>query len=686
MNVGKWHLKLNMTVVSLLLGGLFGAAVWTVELWRERADVRLVEEHAQVVSSSLWNFDAQGPVDYLHIAMRLHNYERMTIVALPNDFSFIHVQDGPPGRMDRWLMRMGLIRHREMSTPIYYQHELIGRLDVVHVNKRVYSYLYWFLVVCLAWVGMKFFLQMLRGKQLLEIRVAERTAELRASEERLMVTLNSIGDSVIAADLHGIVIGLNPAAAVLTGWTQGAAVGRKFKEVCPVSPQNPQEKPLDPVDFVLKAGRRVGLVSRAKLRTRTQQQYLVAVSGSPIRKTETGDVMGVVFVLRDITEEVALQERLKQSEKMQAIGQLAGGIAHDFNNMLAIIMGAEELLRMIVPASPDAEKYLNLLSSAAGTAAGLTKQLLVFSRQSASSSEVVDLDRMVGDTASLLESTIDRRIDVRRDLAGGGCRIRGDRSVLQSALLNMGINAAHSISGCGAITYRTREVELDGDTCSRRGLQLQPGRYVEISILDTGCGIAPEVLPHIFEPFFTAGRNGKGTGLGLAVVEAAVQQHGGVVAVSSAVGEGSCFRVYLPPVRADQPGGSGLSQKSGDGSETILLVDDEAAIREMTGAMLEMLGYRVIAATNGREGVNQFRKHAGEIDLVLLDMVMPEMNGRDCFFELRKIRPDLRVVLCSGFSMQEEVEEMIKNGLCGVLQKPFRKDELADMVYRALHS
>jgi PAS domain S-box-containing protein len=686
MNERKWHLKLNMTGVSLLLGGLFCAAVWTVELWRQRADVRQVEEHARVVSSSLWNFDALGPVDYLHIAMRLHNYERMTIVALPNDLPFIHVEDGPLGRLDRWLMHIGLIRRHGMSSPVYYQHELIGRLDVVHVNKRVYSYLYWFLVVCLAWVGMKFFLQMLRGKQLLEIRVAERTAELRASEERLLVTLNSIGDSVIAADVHGIVIGLNPAAAALTGWTQGAAVGRKFNEVCSISPQNPQEKPVDPVDFVLKAGRRIGLVSRAKLHARNQREYLVSVSGSPIRKTESGDVMGVVFVLRDITEEAALQERLKQSEKMQAIGQLAGGIAHDFNNMLGVIMGAEELLRLIVPASPDSEKYLNLLSSAAGTAAGLTKQLLVFSRQSPSSSEVMDLDRMVGDTASLLESTIDRRINVHRELDAGGCQVRGDRSVLQSALLNMGINASHSIQGCGTITYRTRVVELDARTCSLRGLKLPPGRHIEISILDTGRGIAPEVLPHIFEPFFTTSRNGKGTGLGLAVVEAAVQQHGGAVAVSSTMGKGSCFQIYLQPVRTDQPGAPGSAAESGGGSETILLVDDEDAIRKTTAAMLKMLGYQVIAAANGREGVSQFRKHAAEIDLVLLDMVMPEMNGRDCFFELRKIRPDLRVVLCSGFSMQEEVDEMVKNGLCGVLQKPFRKDELADMVYRALHS
>ncbi len=686
MSRGKRQLKLSMLAISLLLGVLFCVSVWTHEVWSRGADEKQLEEHARVISVSLWSFDVQGPVDYLNIAMRLHNYERMTVFAEPDQSSFVQVEDGHLGRLDQWLLRMGLIRKSVMSVPVYYRGEVIGRLEVDHINKRIYSYLYWFLVVCLIWVGLKFFLQMLRGKQLLETRVAERTEELQNSKERLSVTLDSIGDCVIAADVEGVIFGMNSAASVLTGWASEDAKGRAFREICPMYQQGSEDDPPDLVALVLEAGSCVGPVAQLVLHSRGGQEFLVAASGAPIRRSESDDTRGVVFVLRDMTEEIELQERLRQSEKMQAIGQLAGGIAHDFNNMLGGIMGATDLLRATVPSSAQTDKYLNLLSGAAETASGLADKLLVFSRQRPASSAIIDLDHMIRDTASLLEGTIDRRIVICLELNAADGRVSGDQALLQSALLNMGINAAYSIQGSGTVTYRTRAVELDLRVCRLRNLQLEPGPYIEISIVDTGCGIDPQLLPHIFEPFVTTRPKEKGSGLGLAVVSATVQQHGGAMSVSSELDKGTHFRIYLPPARMEKSEKLSSPQPSRGGAEGILLIDDESVMRESVCAMLELLGYRVLVAADGRAGISRFRQHADEIDLVILDMIMPVMDGRECFAQLQQIRPDVRVILCSGFSMPEDVEAMKKAGLCGVLKKPFRKDELAETVFRVLHA
>jgi PAS domain S-box-containing protein len=675
-----------MLSISLLLGVLFFASVWACEVWSERSDKKQLEEHARVIAASLWSFDARSPVDYLNIAMRLHHYERMTVFAEPDHYAFIRVKGEPLGPLDQWFLQMRLIRKNRMQVPVYYQGQVIGQLEVDHINKRIYTYLYWFLVVCLIWVGLKLFLQLLHGKQLLEGRVAERTAELENSKERLNVTLDSIGDSVIATDIEGIIVGMNSAASGLSGWLLADAKGRPCAEVFPMFQQDADNEPADLVTLVLETGSRVGPASLSRLQARNGQNYLVAASGAPIRKGKSGDVLGVVFVLRDMTEASTLQERLQESEKMQAIGQLAGGIAHDFNNMLGGIMGATDLLRATVPASPKVDKYLGLLSGAAKTASGLADKLLVFSRQRPSSWDVIDLNGLVEDTASLLKSSIDRQIDVRLELTAAACSVCGDPSLLQSALLNMGINASHSIQGPGTITYCTRDVMLDAETCSRQSLHLAPGPFFEVSIIDTGCGIEADVLPHIFEPFFTTRRKGKGTGLGLAVVAATVQQHGGSVAVSSELGKGTLFRVYLPPASLPQGEETSSIQDYRGASELILVVDDEDVIRESASAMLELQGYRVITAVDGRDGLRRFEEHRDEIDLVLLDMIMPELSGRDCFAEMQKIRPGVRVILCSGFSMQEDVEAMRQSGLCGVLKKPYRKDDLAETVYRSLHA
>jgi PAS domain S-box-containing protein len=684
MTLKKWYLKLNMVQVSLLLGLLFSASVWIHEMRSQRADEKQVADHARVISQSLWSLERAAPLDYLYMAMQMHHYAHITVFELSNTAPFIDVSNGNLRPIDRKLEQLGMIRRKTMSTPIYYRNKVIGQLQVDHINKRIYLYLNWFLVTCLIWVGMKFFLQMIQGKQLLEVRVAERTAELQDSKDNLSVTLNSIADGVIATDIRGQVVRMNSVAADITGWVQADAIGHSFTEIFPaVSSDQSLETP-DFVSDVFEAGRSVELTAKSKVVSRSGREYLISLSGAPIRKCESGEVIGVVFVLRDMTEAVALQERLQHSEKMRTIGQLAGGIAHDFNNLLGGIMGAGEMLRDLIPPAPETDKYLNMLERTAENAAALTGTLLVFSRRGTDSIQLVNLHDVIDDTVLLLHSTIDRRVEVSTDFETEDCLVRGDQSLLQSVLLNMGINAAHAIQASGTISYRTRIIEMDARTCSLRALQLKPGTYVEISIKDTGCGIDPAALPHIFEPFFTTRQAGKGTGLGLAAVEATAQQHGGAVSVSSELGCGTTFKIYLPQAQKDDHEAVVPAQDYWGNSELILLVDDEDILRESTGAILERLGYKVITATNGREGLDRFREHA--FKLVILDMIMPEMNGRDCFAELKKLQPDVRVILSTGYSMKEDIAAMKANGLSHILKKPYKKDDLAKAVYQSLHS
>ncbi|MDA3959748.1 MAG: PAS domain S-box protein [Planctomycetota bacterium] len=507
--------------------------------------------------------------------------------------------------------------------------------------------------------------------------------ELRRNEEDLRITLDSIGDAVITTDTTGRVARMNPVAERLTGWPSDEAVGQDLNAVFIIVNAISRQTVESPVTRVLATGQIVGLASGTMLIARDGKEYLIADSGAPIRSAE-GDTIGVVLVFRDITEEHRLQEQLRHSQKLDAIGQLAGGVAHDFNNMLGGILGATELLERYLQDHARARKLHGVIMDSTLRAADLTKKLLAFARRQPASSTPIDLHAVLRDVVALLENTVDRRIAITLTCDAESTSVIGDNSQLQSAFLNLGINASHAIPEGGAITISTRNLPLNAAYCEASPFDLIPGRYLEVEVRDTGKGIATEHLPRIFEPFFTTKEQGQGTGLGLSAVYGTVQQHAGAITVYSEPEHGTTFHVMLPLSESTtirEPRMPMLEKGSG----RILVVDDEEVMRITAEAILTELGYEVVVANDGADGLATFATNAADFDLVILDMVMPKMNGRDCFAAMRKIKPDARILLSSGFTREQDVDQMRAEGLLGFIRKPYRSADLSQAIRQALN-
>lgn len=507
-------------------------------------------------------------------------------------------------------------------------------------------------------------------------------ATLRSSEERLRTTLHSIGDAVMTTDTQGLILGMNPVAERLTGWTNAEAGGRPLAEVFHILHAQTRERLDCPAQQVLATQEPVELPAETLLVSRSGKEYHLADSAAPIRR-ENQQISGVVLVFRDVTEELIVQEQLLQSRKMDTIGQLAGGVAHDFNNMLGGILGSAELLKRRLGPDEKNQKYVGMIVDAAGRAADLTSKLLTFARRQPISSTPVDAHLALGNALELLQNTIDRRIRIHHAFAATHSMVAGDLTQLQNAFLNLGLNAAQAMPDGGDLHLCTQVQQLDAEYCARSAFDLEPGLFLEIEIRDTGQGILPENLERIFEPFFTTKETGKGTGLGLAAVLGTVQMHHGAITAYSEPGQGSLFRLFLP--LSDAPHTPVV--ESADllrGSGVILVIDDEQVMRATAEAILADLGYTLILAENGRIGLDLYRQRHEEIDLVVLDMIMPEMNGRDCFLHMKAINPKVKVILSSGFSRSEELTDMRVQGLCGFIQKPYRSLTLSRIVAGAL--
>ncbi|ETX07312.1 MAG: hypothetical protein ETSY2_11920 [Candidatus Entotheonella gemina] len=383
-------------------------------------------------------------------------------------------------------------------------------------------------------------------------------------------------------------------------------------------------------------------------------------------------------------EQRRLEIQLLQMQKMEALGTLAGGIAHDFNNLLAVMIGYTELANIQLQPGPLFTTYMQEMLSAGERAKALVQQILTFSRQREPERQPLHLAPLMAEVASLLRAAIPTTISIEQDVEAEPDTIFADPTQIHQVLMNLGTNAAHAMRNqSGVLTFRLRAIEVDNALASGHP-ELSPGLYIRLSVHDTGPGIAPDIMTRIFEPFFTTKATGEGTGMGLAVAHGIITSHGGVITVTSAIAQGATFNVYLPQFSEPLAQGVGNEPSLVVGTERILFVDDEARLARLGHALLSELGYDVTACTSSLEALERFRHNPQAFDLVMTDQTMPHMTGEHLARALRRIRPDIPIVLCTGFGHTIGPQQVRQIGLDAVLIKPWGLQELSDTLPRLL--
>ncbi|MEI6705413.1 MAG: response regulator, partial [Deltaproteobacteria bacterium] len=372
----------------------------------------------------------------------------------------------------------------------------------------------------------------------------------------------------------------------------------------------------------------------------------------------------------DVTEQKLMEDQLRQTQKMDVIGQLAGGVAHDFNNMLTAIIGSAELMERHVKHAPAPMKLLGNILEASARSADLTQQLLAFSRKEQKNSTQVCIHKTINAVISLLERTVDKKISLVTRLEAETDVVIGDLTFLQNALLNLGINARDAMPEGGILTFTTAIVELDSSSRMSHAFNVLPGQFLEISVFDTGLGMTREVVERIFEPFFTTKEVGKGTGLGLAAVYNPVKEHNGNINVFSEAGIGTVFKIYLPS-HVGEGAVLNASTELSRGIGGILLVDDEPLIRNMGRELLQNVGYQVLLAEDGEQALEVYAREKEDISLVILDVVMPKMGGKETLERLMANDPDVRVLITSGFHQDGTADTLMNLGAKGFIPKPY---------------
>ena len=506
--------------------------------------------------------------------------------------------------------------------------------------------------------------------------------KFKENEKKYRYLFDNSNEALMILSLNGVILDSNSATLKMFGY----ANIEEFKKLTPlkISPDYQEDGSLssEKVPQMIKQSIKNGAHFFEWIHKRKNgENFDASVFMSKIKMDK---ISVLLTTIRDITKQKRDDERQIQVQKMASIGQLAGGIAHDFNNMLAGIMGAAQLLK-----SPKRNidekniKFVDMILQASARAADLTAQLLAFSRKGEISSAAVDIDGVIKDTIAILSKTIDRKIQISVTNKAINHIVIGNNSGLQNVLINLGINASHAMENGGKLTFETRNVQLSKKDCEISPFEIEVGNYIEIEIRDTGHGIAAKHLTKIFEPFFTTKEQGKGTGLGLAAVYGTIQIHHGAINVYSEIGIGTVFHILLPC--------SGTKCKEEErinnfftGSGKILLVDDEAIIRITGKQLLEDMGFTVLLAKDGIEAIEIFRKEQDIIDLVIMDMIMPKMNGREAFLKLKEINKNCKVIISSGFMKDENLDLLMKKGLTGFIRKPFNNFELSKILSKTM--
>ena len=499
------------------------------------------------------------------------------------------------------------------------------------------------------------------------------------SHARLATAVEQAAEAIVITDPQGIILYANPAFAKTTGYTVAEAIGL-----------NPN---------VLKSGKhdaefyrrlwatiqrgetwRGHFINQRKDGTLFDEDATI----SPVRDAG-GTIVNYVAVKRDVTREMRLEARINQAQKMESIGQLAGGIAHDFNNILAAIMGYLDLAKLAAAKNPDLQDYLEQIAKATDRAVDLVRQILTFSRQNKPERKPIKLNHVVLEALKLLRASVPANIRIITELTETPT-VLADASAIHQVIMNLGTNAWHAMRDKpGTLKVEMGVLDVDENVVNKNP-DLHPGRYVQLSVSDTGCGMDHATLEHIFEPFFTTKAQGEGTGLGLSVVHGIMKSHDGGISVYSELGVGTAFHLYFP-VFTTEPVAAAIETKlipRGHG-ERILLVDDEEALTQMGKQILDQLGYTVTTTNSVMAAVAIVRAQTKPFDLVITDLAMPIMDGIKLGTQLLKIQPDLPIILTTGFSGLITAEKLRALGFRELLNKPSTIRTLGETVHRVLH-
>jgi len=540
--------------------------------------------------------------------------------------------------------------------------------------------------------------QLVHSRDDLEVRVKERTAELaeanraltaevsertRAQDEvadtnrRLKSIIDASPLAIIRLDLQGTVQGWNPAAEAIFGWTEQEVVGK----LLPTVPDDESES----FNELLAGSARGEVLTGYETRRRRKDGKLVNIRlwTAPVRNAR-GEIRGKIGIAADFTEQRLLEQQLVRAQKMEAIGKLAGGVAHDFNNVITIVTGYGQMLLEQVHDNTEMREEAQAILNAADRAAALAGQLLAFSRRQVIQPRVIDLNGLVRDFQRMLARVIGEDVELKTVLRPDLQPVEVDPGQMEQVLMNLVVNARDAMPGGGRITIETDHVELD-EHYVRTHTGVTPGHYVLLAVSDTGEGMSADVRAHLFEPFFTTKERGRGTGLGLSTVYGIVKQHNGDIWVYSEPGRGSTFKVYVPRAGVhaapERPVGEA---KPSTGQETVLLVEDEPVVRKLACEVLKARGYSVLEAESGLRALEIGEGFGGRIDLLVTDIVMPKMSGRDLAEALVLLRPGLKVLFVSGYTDRTVVDHGVLEPGSDFLQKPFSPDALARKVRQVL--
>jgi PAS domain S-box-containing protein len=510
---------------------------------------------------------------------------------------------------------------------------------------------------------------------------ARRRAEAWLVEQRALLTalVNAAPVAIVAVDAEERVTLWNPAAERLFGWSAAEVLGRPL----PLSEPFDSEE-YQPVRDRVRSGQTVtGLETRRERKDGSRVDVLL--SCAPFRDAQA-DLSGAIALYQDLTEYRRLEEQLRQSQKMEAIGQLAGGVAHDFNNLLTVIKAYSGIIADQMDDSNPLKVDVGEIQRAAGRASSLTQQLLAFSRKQVLEPGVLDLNTISRELEPMVRRLIGDDIQVVLRLDDTIGKVKADRSQVEQVLINLIVNARDAMPGGGTVSIETANVELS-DSYARLRPVVAPGKYVMIAVSDTGEGMDEETQSRIFEPFFTTKPAGKGTGLGLSTVYGIVKQSSGYIWVYSEPRIGTTFKVYLPLMEAEEirvAAAERAVRKPSLGSETVLLVEDEPSVRSIARRILERNGYTVLEAHDGRHALRVADQYRQPIQLLLTDMMMPELTGRDVWRSLAPKRSELRVLYMSGYTNDDMVRRGLIDADSAFVQKPFTAVDLARAVRSTL--